>query len=129
MVRFSGSLRRAAPGTGAERGDVDHGRIRAVEADPLGVGKRQTLHGRPGPARVVAPPEAGFRPAFRDAHVNAVRVPWVNGRPEAIVPLARHLRPGVTPVGRLVEAPFGVTRIGGTEVDHPAVARVNVIVL
>src|SRR4051812_2840508 len=123
-------LRRPAPDAAAEGGDVDERLVPRVEGDALGAAERQTLQGLPGPAGVLAQPEAGLVGPLVDAHVDPVRPARVDGRAEAVVGLAGDPLPGLAAVGRLVQAALLVADedARGAQVDDPAVARVDVVV-
>src|SRR5262249_25035308 len=81
-------LRRAAPDAAAEGRYVDDRVVPGVERDALGVAERQAVQGSPGPARVPALPEARLLAPFVDAEVDPIRPARVDGRAEAVVPLA-----------------------------------------
>src|SRR5262245_9454774 len=124
-------LRRAAPDAATEGRDVDDRVVPGVERDALGVAERQAIQESPGPARVPAQPEARLLAPFVDAEVDPIRPARVDGRAEAVVPLAGDPVPGPAAVGRLVQAALPVAGAGvrRAEVDDPAVARIHIEVL
>src|SRR5262249_11222986 len=122
-------LRRSAPDTAAEGRDINHRIIPGVEGDAQGIAERHSFERLPGLARILAQPQPGLLIAFADAEIDSVRAARVDGGSEAIGAFAGDRGPLPPAAGCLVQAAIGTPCICRAQVNHSAVARIDVVVL